>query len=44
MGYDAYFTALEAIKNAGSTAPADVMAALWDTTYEAFAATSYSTT
>ena len=28
MGYDAYFTALEAIKNAGSTAPADVMAAL----------------
>ena len=34
MGYDAYFTALEAIKNAGSTAPADVMAALWDTTYE----------
>ena len=33
MGYDAYFTALEAIKNAGSTAAADVMAALPETTY-----------
>ncbi|MBQ9429328.1 MAG: ABC transporter substrate-binding protein [Clostridia bacterium] len=29
MGYDAYFTALEALKIAGSTAPADVMEALW---------------
>ncbi len=28
MGYDAYFTALEAIKAAGSADPADVMAAL----------------
>ena len=33
MGYDAYFTALEAIKNAGSIAAADVMAALPSTTY-----------
>lgn len=33
MGYDAYFTALEAIKNAGSTDPADVMAAIPATTY-----------
>ncbi|MCF0123282.1 MAG: ABC transporter substrate-binding protein [Ruminiclostridium sp.] len=33
MGYDAYFTALEAIKAAGSIAPADVMAALPTTTY-----------
>ena len=32
MGYDAYFTALEAIKNAGSIAAADVMAALPSTT------------
>ncbi len=30
MGYDAYFTALEAIKAAGSTKPADVMAAIWN--------------
>ena len=28
MGYDAYYVALEALKAAGSTAPADVMAAL----------------
>lgn len=28
MGYDAYFTALEALKAAGSTEPGDVMAAL----------------
>lgn len=28
MGYDAYFVALEAIKAAGSTAPADILAAL----------------
>ena len=33
MGYDAYYTALEAIKNAGSTAAADIMAALPGTTY-----------
>ncbi len=33
MGYDAYYTALEAIKAAGSTDPADVMAALPGTTY-----------
>ncbi len=33
MGYDAYFTAVEAIKNAGSTAAADVLAALPSTTY-----------
>jgi len=33
MGYDAYFVALEAIKNAGSADPADVLAALPDTTY-----------
>ena len=33
MGYDAYFTALEAIKNAGSIAAADVLAALPATTY-----------
>ncbi len=33
MGYDAYFVALEAIRNAGSTDPADVLAALPDTTY-----------
>ena len=29
MGYDAYFVALEALKAAGSTDPADVMEALW---------------
>lgn len=33
MGYDAYFVALEALKNAGSTDPAAVNEALWDTTY-----------
>ena len=33
MGYDAYFTALEAIKNAGSIEPADVLAALPTTSY-----------
>ena len=34
MGYDAYFVALAAMQKAGSTDPADVMAALWDTTYD----------
>ncbi|MEG1632731.1 MAG: ABC transporter substrate-binding protein [Oscillospiraceae bacterium] len=34
MGYDAYFFALEALKKAGSVEPADVMAALWDTTLD----------
>ena len=34
MGYDAYFVALEAVKAAGSTAPADVLAALPDVSYE----------
>ena len=34
MGYDAYFTALEALKAAGSTDPAAVNEALWDVTYE----------
>ena len=34
MGYDAYFTALEAIKAAGSTAPADVLAALPGVSYK----------
>ena len=34
MGYDAYFTALEAIKAAGSTEPADVLAALPSVSYE----------
>ena len=33
MGYDAYFTALEALKNAGTTDPAAVNEALWTTTY-----------
>ena len=33
MGYDAYFTALEALKNAGSTDPGAVNEALWTTTY-----------
>ena len=33
MGYDAYFTALEAIKAAGSTKPADILAALPNVTY-----------
>ena len=34
MGYDSYFTALEALKNAGSTNPADVLKALPTTPYE----------
>ena len=34
MGYDAYFTALEAIKKADSTDPEKIMAALWGTVYE----------
>ena len=34
MGYDAYFTALEALKAAGSAAPADVLKALPSVTYE----------
>ncbi len=33
MGYDAYYTALEAIKAAGSAKPADVMAALGSVNY-----------
>ncbi|MBQ9349258.1 MAG: ABC transporter substrate-binding protein [Oscillibacter sp.] len=33
MGYDAYFTALEAVKAAGSTDPADVLAALPGVSY-----------
>lgn len=33
MGYDAYFVALEAIKKANSTKPADIMTALWDVEY-----------
>ena len=33
MGYDAYFTALEALKAAGSTEPADVMAAIWNVNF-----------
>ena len=33
MGYDAYFTALEALKAAGSTDAADVLAALPGVTY-----------
>ncbi len=33
MGYDAYFVALEALKKAGSTAPADVMKTLPSVTY-----------
>ena len=34
MGYDAYYTALEALKAAGSIDPADVMAALPSVTHE----------
>lgn len=34
MGYDAYFLALEALKAAGSTEPADVLAALPSVSYE----------
>lgn len=33
MGYDAYYVALEALKKAGSTAPADVLKALPDLAY-----------
>ena len=33
MGYDAYFVALQALQNAGSTNPADVLAALPTTEY-----------
>ena len=34
MGYDAYFVALECLKNAGSADPADVLAAIPATTYD----------
>lgn len=34
MGYDGYFTALEALKQAGSTDPADVLAALPSVSYQ----------
>ncbi|MBR2766372.1 MAG: ABC transporter substrate-binding protein [Blautia sp.] len=34
MGYDAYFTALEAFKAAGSIEPAAVNEALWNVTYD----------
>ena len=34
MGYDAYFTALEAIKAAGSTDPKAINEALWDVKYD----------
>ena len=34
MGYDAYFFALAALQNAGSTDPAAVMDALWSTTID----------
>ena len=34
MGYDAYFTALEAIKAAGSADPKAVNEALWGVKYE----------
>jgi len=34
MGYDAYFVALEALKAAGSTDPAKVNEALWNTTWK----------
>lgn len=34
MGYDAYFTVLEALKAAGSTDPAKVNEALWDVQYD----------
>ena len=34
MGYDAYFVALEALKKAGSTAPADVLKVLPSVTYD----------
>ena len=34
MGYDAYFTALEALKAAGTTDPAAVNEALWNVSYD----------
>lgn len=34
MGYDAYFFALQAIKNAGSADPSAIMQALWSTQYD----------
>lgn len=34
MGYDAYYVALEAMKNAGSTDPGAIMEALWTTEYD----------
>ena len=34
MGYDAYFTALEALKLAGSTDPAAINEAIWDVVYD----------
>ena len=34
MGYDAYFVALEAMKNAGTTDSKAVMEALWNVQYE----------
>ena len=37
MGYDAYFTVLEAMKNARSADPADIQEALWKTTYSGIA-------
>ena len=33
MGYDAYYTALEALKAAGSTDPSAVNEALWNVDY-----------
>ena len=33
MGFDAYFTVLEAMENAKSASPADIQEALWNTTY-----------
>ena len=37
MGYDAYFTVLEAMKNAKSAAPEDICKAIWSTTYSGVA-------
>ena len=37
MGYDAYFTVLEAMKNAHSAAPEAIEEALWKTTYSGIA-------
>ena len=34
MGFDAYFTVMEAMENAKSADPADIQEALWNTTYE----------